>query len=66
MTEIEKLKNRVADLERVLGDLPGYIDDWGWMKDNYDILKTVPNFPFYQELAKRRCEEVKQGLLPEK
>jgi hypothetical protein len=55
--EIEQLKKRVADLEYVLADLPGYIDDWSWMRKNFDILKTVPNFPFYSELAQKLKEE---------
>lgn len=63
MTETEKLKKRVSDLEYVLADLPGYIDDWDWMRRNYDILKTVPDFPFYQELRIKLIKEEKEGLL---
>ena len=55
--EIQKLRDKVADLEYVLADLPGYIDDWSWMRKNFDILKTVPNFPFYSELAQKLKEE---------
>lgn len=58
--DIESLKKRVADLEYVLADLPGYIDDWSWMKKNFDILKTVPNFPFNYPLAKRLEEELEE------
>ena len=54
---IGHLKQRVDDLEKVLADLPGYCDDWSWMRKNFDILKTVPNFPFYSELAQRLKEE---------
>jgi hypothetical protein len=39
-------EQRVADLERVLADLPMHIDDWEWARRNIDVLKTVPGMRF--------------------
>lgn len=48
--EMESLRQRVADLERVLVELPMYIDNWKWAQRNVDVLKTVPGMAFDTDL----------------
>ncbi len=51
-------KERIKQLERVIRDVPTYIDNWGWAEENFDVLKTIPGYHFpNQELGERRKKE---------
>ncbi len=55
-------KERIAALERALRNVPGYIDNWEWAEENFDILKTIPGYHFPNvDLAERRRKEKEEA-----
>jgi len=49
--EIERLRAREECLERLIASMPDYIDNWPWIRENYEILATVKGWecPYQQK-----------------